>query len=633
MTNTFRHKYLFLVVVVAVVVFGYSSVWLWYDANIVLQFSTRSDVLRTKFIDRTNVPVISDDSFVCRQINASEQSFQKLWEKTKESVINVSLLEANWSNDLRTNTTLTDWVRECMTYFTYSRLQRTDIARPLDQLKSIGRIHSILDQKLKKPDISPPLRIVVFGGSVTAGHQCIANKFGFQVTKKAQLVASYIDDLCSWPGRLQDIFDAILGHGVIQILNMAVGGAPTDMSTVAMEFGLIPGSTPDIIIWDHGANDAAQRLNESQIFTEKLQPFYQATRNLPKTCNHTEPPLVIFLDAFLGALEKYSVVHPSLAAAKAVRNMVSWYPDTWGISYANGVRPNVLSNLQSNDDILPLLGSKGLTLHSGMMYHISIAWVVAFNFFHALHDNCISRSIELLSLNLARPNFTTSIGHLDGSHIPELTDKLHMLAVSSKWKERIPKKDTELCTQQQNAGNQTVKKSTAHSSIKCFYVWAVNRITKLYTVSSVDKVIQPYLINNEGWQASGNPNGKPGVGWLAEGHDSWFELSFDGLPRSVQTLTILYMKSYSEKWYNATLQIDFSIGPSQQNVSQNNESLMLPTESLRHFISGYHTDETSILVPEEIRLPSSNRNDEDTLRLKFTLIEGETFKITGMALC
>jgi hypothetical protein len=95
----------------------------------------------------------------------------------------------------------------------------------------------------------------------------------------------------------------------------------------------------------------------------------------------------------------------------------------------------------------------------------------------------------------------------------------------------------------------------------------------------------------------------------------------------------LYMKSYSEKWYNATLQIDFSIGLSQQNVSQNDESLMLPTESLRHYISGYHTDETSILVPEEIRLPSSNRNDEDTLRLKFTLIEGETFKITGMALC
>jgi hypothetical protein len=585
--------------------------------------------------------VISEDSLLCQTIGANDQSFQKVWENTKETIAAVSLLKANWIHDLRTNPSFTNWVQESMSYFTYSRLQRSSIARPLDQFRTFGRIHSILENKLTNPDTAPPLRIVVFGGSVTAGHQCLVNIFDFQVKRQGRDDAVHAAvHMCAWPGRLQDMLDEILGKGVVEIINMSVGGASSDMSTVAMEFGLIPGSSPDIVVWDHGSNDAAEYLDAPKLFTKKLQPFYQAARNLPNSCNLTDPPLVIFLDTLLGDTLKFPNIYQSLTTSEAVWKIVTWYHNTWGISYANVVRPHVLSNLQSKEDIFPLLGSKGLFVHPGMMFHITVAWVFVFNILYALHDNCIERTNALTSLKPTKSSDTKTavrqtIDHLDGVHIPELTDNLKILDVQAEWKGRIPdEQDIELCLEKQSVANSSTEKATPHSTSKCFYVWMVNRVAKVTTTDHVNQVLQPYLVGNEGWQASGFPVQQPRTGWFAEeGRDSWFELAFEGLPISVQSLTVVYMKSYSEKWYNATVQIDCSIGASMNHNSSREDFPVSSAESLRYHLTGYHVEKTSVLIPEKLQLPSQNRNSGDTLHLKFKLIEGETFKITGMALC
>jgi hypothetical protein len=581
----------------------------------------------------------SNSSVLCCRIGADDdQAFLRAWEKMKESIISVSLLKTDWSHDLRSNPSFQQWVRECMSYFTYPRLQRTGVSRPLDEYKIMRKIHSIVEENVKNPGTAAPLRIVVFGGSVTAGHQCLANIFDFKVKKTGRDDTNTAVHLCAWPSRLQDIFDEILGKDVVTILNMAVGGASTDLSTTVMQFGMIPGSTPDIIVWDHGSNDAAEYLNATQIFGQKLQSFYQATLELPKSCSQIDPPIVILLDTLLGDQAKFPLIHQSMTASAAFWQMIAWYPNVWGISYANTVRPYILSNLESNQNMLHLLGSKGLFVHPGMMYHITVAWVIAFNILHALHDHCLSRNYEtIISLEETEFEFSTPniLHHLPSEFIPELSDELELLQVRSQWNKRLTgknKNQTCLVNQMPFATGDEV--FTTHSTLKCHYAWMVNRVAKVTTREHVNQALKPYLIGAKGWEASGFPIKKPRTGWFAKGRGSWFELAFDGIPSSVKNLHIIYMKSYSEDWYNATVSIDCSISAQAEVNSIGAIPSISTAESLLHYLSGYHVAETSILVPATLPLPLHNISTERVkLTLKFKLIEGETFKITGIGLC
>jgi hypothetical protein len=575
---------------------------------------------------------------VCNRIGANDdQAFLKGWEKLKERILKVSLLDTDWSHDLRSNPSFQQWVKGCVSYFTYLRLQRTGVSRPLDENTILTKARSIIEQKIKNPETAEPFRILVFGGSVTAGHQCLSNIFDYKIRKNGRDDTNTAVHLCAWPGRLQDIFDEILGADVVEIINMAVGGASTDISTAVMEFGMVPGDSPDIIIWDHGSNDAAEYLNSTQVFQQKLQPFYQATLGLSKSCNNTDAPIVILLDTLLGDQIKFPFIQQSISTSAAFWQMIAWYPNVWGISYSNTVRPYVLSNLESDEDILQLLGSKGLFVHPGMMYHITVAWVVAFNILHALHDNCVSPlSLKKTGYEVSSLNGHVTADHLPSDYIPELSDKLQLLQVKGQWNKRVSEKGKNLkCSE----NNQTpiANSDSVFSTSKCYYAWMVNRVAKITTQEHVNQALEPYLVATNGWKATGFPIKKPHTGWYASGRDSWFELVFNAIPPSVRTLHVIYMKSYSEKWHNATVSIDCSIGIQTEARSK---GVVPPTKnssaaSAQYFLSGYHVEETSILVPAKYQLPSISIGSTETLKLtlKFRLVVGETFKITGIGLC
>ena len=511
-------------------------------------------------------------SSICRKIEGpSDTSFQRVWEQIKPSIVKVSLIDKEWTKNIRSMKNFTDWVDESMSYFTYSRMQHTSLSRPIDQTRSIGRIHSILEEKMRFPKTAPPLRIVVFGGSVTNGHYCLDNIFDFFVRNDGKGndragSPAHQSKICAWSGRLQDMMDETFGLGVVEIKNLAVGGAKSDMSTALMEFGLIPGLTPDIIIWDHGINDAMTTVNPNvkyyesssldteQIF-EKLQRFYQAAISLPTSCDNPDPPIVIMLDSLIGQQTRFPQISEALRISSAVSKMLTWYPDIWGISSANTVRPYILTKVSNEKKMIGLLGSNSVTTHPGMMYHISIAWILLFNFLNALHDNCITRDIIATEhLSTIPSNRFTGNDYLQLSHLPELYEKLRMVDVPEVWKDRIPKSmEYESCLDKQMAKTEVIKKFTKDSSLTCYYAWIVNTVLKVETPQQVYKKIKPYLVKNQGWSAySADSKEKPG-GWIVSGgRGSFFELMFSDVPTSVNSLTIIYMQSYSQMWINST---------------------------------------------------------------------------------
>ena len=654
------------------------------DAN---EYATQSGKIGalTRFFQQRELPVaiatIDDDgddpddtrSAVCLKIvEEAESPFQRVWERMKPSIVNVSLVTTEWTKNIRAMKNFTDWVDESMSYFTYSRLRHTSVSHPIDQTRLIGRVRSVLEEKIRNPTTAPPLRIVVFGGSVTNGHDCLDNIYNFPIRndgKSHDRVGTSSDQskVCAWSGRLQDMMDATFGQNVVDIKNLAVGGAKSDMSTALMEFGLIPGTTPDIIIWDHGINDAVTKVNPDVRYSEstridmeqmfeKLQKFYQAAMALPTTCDNPEPPLVIMLDSFIGQQTKLPQMSEAMRISTAVSKMFNWYPNIWGISSANTLRPYVLTKVSDQKKMIGLLGTNSVVTHPGMMYHISIAWIIMFNFLDALYDSCVtddSRTApDLLS---ERSNPSTENEYLQLSHFPELHNELRMVDVPKEWKRRIPEPmEYDPCVEKQIAKKEAAKAFTKDSSLTCFYAWVVNSVLKVVGPPQVYRKIKPYLVKNEGWSAySTVARERPG-GWIPPGgRGSFFEMEFSNVPTTVNSLTIIYMQSYSQMWINSTLQIDCTFyNPSLSKDSdfmkqidsntlrflgQNDTLGMHSAEShstVSHIISGYHDEETSILVPIKLPLPDRATEENKTmLRLHFRLLDGQTFKIAGMALC
>jgi hypothetical protein len=180
-------------------------------------------------------------------------------------------------------------------------------------------------------------------------------------------------------------------------------------------------------------------------------------------------------------------------------------------------------------------------------------------------------------------------------------------------------------------------------------------VLKVEMPKQVNNKIKPYLVQNQGWSAYGTvPKEKPG-GWIViGGRGSFFELKFNDVPTSVNSLTIIYMQSYSSMWMNSTLQIDTLFQTPTKDLGASNmkqivskalhvlghnytTGIIKRTKSYSatsYTLSGYHVEETSILVP--VKLPLPDRTEEEgksMLRLHFRLISGQTFKIAGMALC
>ena len=691
-------------------------------------------------------------SRLCQMID-SETSFPRVWENMiRQQILNVSLMEeSDWNYNLRSQPNFVQWVHEAMQYFTIDKLQHTSMSQPLHSPSTIQHIQAIIERKLQhrqNPSI-PPLRILIFGGSVTTGHECLENIFDFFVRKDGndngrKASADHEVKICAWPGRLQEMFNTILGQNIIEITNMATGGAQTEMSTTVLQFGLLPNNViPDIIIWDHGINDAIVPVTTStttstttikpktsdlvtdNIF-QKLQTFYQATIHLPKNeeCQHSTeakttatgttnpPPVVILLDTLLGHIEKFPYIVDSLTASAAVSKMIAWYPNIWGISYANTIRSYVLSHLVQKRESLPLLGMKGLYTHPGMMYHITLAWTMTFNIMQALHNNCVLQSIQreqeyrqqqqqqqqqqqtetdatsksFLTTQLT-PVYLPQSHELDVAQIPELTVDLLMMDVPYQWNERK--------SQSIAMHNETFQKchqppQQPRSSLRCYYAWIANRVLRIESPREIYEVIKENMVENKGW-TSFHDDSKTSPGWVVKkGRNSYFELLFESVPITVESLTIIYMQSYSEKWYNSTLQVDASfeeyddkdddeeelnaaapstiskMRPQRGTSSQGNDDAHMANidttqsvatttaaHSIRHLISGYHKEQTSILVPIQLPLlpvsassssSSVNRvNDSKQprpglqplgrLRLRFQLINGENFKITGMAIC
>ena len=106
-----------------------------------------------------------------------------------------------------------------------SRLRRGILSRPFDvaQGAALQNAVKIVERKMKD-DSAPPLRIVVLGGSVTAGRGCEPGS------------RSLVNRECAWPRRFESMVNELAGKQIVRVTNLASGGTSTAQGIVFVKY-------------------------------------------------------------------------------------------------------------------------------------------------------------------------------------------------------------------------------------------------------------------------------------------------------------------------------------------------------------------------------------------------------------
>jgi hypothetical protein len=128
-----------------------------------------------------------------------------------------------------------------------SRLRRAVRHMPTFSHKIVKNVIEIIQKRIQDPINNPPLRIAVFGGSVTVGRQCRSPK-------------GMNDLACAWPKRLELLINQFAKMDVVQIYNLGVGGTASSAGTKRVKYWMYPAELakvgPDVIINSYSTNDS-----------------------------------------------------------------------------------------------------------------------------------------------------------------------------------------------------------------------------------------------------------------------------------------------------------------------------------------------------------------------------------------
>lgn len=194
---------------------------------------------------------------ICENTKFSSTDVTRFWNTFSSEIIGASVSNVTtWYQDEQNNNAkFKHWLDALFeTYYNTDEMIKSSIRSPdLDAtLKVLGIISSrvkYLDEG-EKGIPSPPLHILVTGGSLTSGMSCGENHVGIP---KPGWMNEY--RICAWPSRLEALFNQVLfqGEEVVKVSNLAVGGANSEVGKTLLEYQLFDDSIreqlPHIVIW------------------------------------------------------------------------------------------------------------------------------------------------------------------------------------------------------------------------------------------------------------------------------------------------------------------------------------------------------------------------------------------------
>ena len=275
------------------------------------------------------------------------------------------------------------------------------------------RVLEVLLRRMKYPKTNPPLRIAVFGGSVSAGCSCARNSFGLH-----PLMYRCIER-CTWSSKLERLLNTVLGNGTVVVKNYAIGGTDSSVGRDILEYdmfadGEYTSSDFDIFISAYSSNDGRTPGATRTMLYEAKQQFIQLLMD-QRPCS--DLPLVIQLEDTMLDTFHQDNVRSANSYMMEMAETANW-ANIMSISYADAVRDTVYND--PSDETLTEYGE----VHPGLAFTTAVAWVMAYNLLHGLMDACDAKTMPEHDSPEPRAGFSK----------PLLHDQLLSHDVASQWK-------------------------------------------------------------------------------------------------------------------------------------------------------------------------------------------------------
>jgi hypothetical protein len=628
-------------------------------------------------------------SSICRQLTGRGTA-ASLWMTHRDEILKASRhpLDLKHQHDA--------WTRALFDLLTIHRpvhnLQRA--WRTMPRPEHVNRIIAIVQRRMAflaqqqldnpghagkdPPGAAPPLKIAIFGGSVTEGTKCewlpnvIVENFASNTNGTTTTWPSEIKgNVCAWPFRWQRLLDHFLGPRVVQVYNLAVGGTSSRLALPILKYWLYPrdsdlGSAgPDIILNAYAANDNLFSWDHNANGTTTMDNFYHALQSTEAFCRTallSQPchaaPILGFVSEYQGNLNELLLAEG--ARADTVR-LLSDYYGFFDLSPATVVRQLVLVN--ADETLLspswynparrrqpknaPLERTKDS--HYGMPGHVYTAWTMAYAALSMVLDHCDDindeednqgfdvmeqaneAAIVALAMNRFPPPLVTrDLMTIDHSASIQETSDDHSSGIPMKWRQQA-------MAAQQEEDEYCRTSSTTQSP--CPFVFVATPTGTARTKIALNEYIRRFRVNQsraggEGWEGENNLRygWQNKIGLVASRPGGTLHLRLANIQQKIRHVIIQSMKSYGDEWKDSEAQFNITISNDANTTRQHGDDVAEKTTT-SFTIQGFHDMNASIAVPFALDLGNKSAAIGQTVDVKLTLIGGKKFKIIAMMLC
>lgn len=592
-----------------------------------------------------------------------------IWEQMKPQ-LHRALQHVRDPNALHGN-----WTRQLLDLLTPSQLAKAVRAQP--DVRFVRQLLLKLARRMHNPDQSPPLKFLVFGGSVVEGTGCRrppipSSRLNFESLQE-----------CAWPFRLQSLLDHFTttlfsvnattssreSPPWIVLYNLASGGTNSEEAIPILQYWLSPVLEPDgadIIINAYSANDNlppafhattntttdqfhfARILKRNMNFVQAARSCNRVGQTIPQDgsamkCSSfpssMSDPIVLYVNEYLGNQQESIIGESQLE--EAVQFLADYEPTMGYLSVPQSIKHWIWADTSEEFFSPSWIDKKGqskINVHFGMAGHVVTTISMAYYFLHLVSEFCAEtrhkfspshhqqqqQQQQQLQYGLIHhpeefvtidiPSKEWVLQHKPPYIRPNYTET----SVASRIPDKPSQAEMESCLKDMDA-------TLMSKSPPCSFAFLAAPMGTHQSKGPLTDFLKPFTLHQDGWEVQddyrqGGFQNK--LGLVALKPKGKMILRVEAMANQpIRYITVQYLRSYGDPWQGGVVEFRSRVLDKEKIIHE---------ESFR--LEGFHDQQVSISYSTRQKLEKEVPVG-GTLEFEMELIEGQRFKVGAIMFC
>lgn len=515
--------------------------------------------------------------------------------------------------------------------------------------------------------LAPPLKIVVFGGSIVEGTGCMKSP----IPGGGKLDFESLQE-CAWPYRLERALNHVLNYVLfpfstaeprtfVKVHNLAAGGTNSEAAIPILRYWLSPILEPDgadVIINAYSANDnlppafhatfntTVDSFHLARVLQRNMQFIQEArfsnshhqyddnsyeNQNCQRFTPISQLPMILYINDYLGNQQESIIGEGQLD--QAIQWLVDTEPTMGYVSVAHSIRRWILADTSEDFFSPSWVDRKGrptVNVHYGMAGHVTTTIGMLYFWLQLLLEYCdeailLPRDDDSLASTWIYPEDVIKIEIPSKEWVQQQQPQPEIIRPNlTEWDVRkINARPHSSCQQVTAPSTATNKKLTA----PCAFAFLAAPLGTHQRQDLLESFLEPFTVERKGWVVQndfrqGGFQNKLGLVALHKGATMALSVPASCDAARSRIITIHYLKSYGDLWKDSRAEF--------RAVVAANGGAILHEQIFD--LEGFHDQSVSISYFHSLRLASPVPKD-GSLWLYMKLTEGQTFKINALMFC